>query len=262
MSQHLPTAGANPVLQFRLRALIGATTAVAVLAAIAGPYYRSQPPERQSALLVYWSCIVVFTGVGLWTSWRDLWRVPREAGAVRYLLWVTRGKYSLFHRWPGQAAVLLAWLVLISFNSVTMSVMHSPGLPNAPRMYTVMSRVGAGMTLLTGVGYGIATGALVMGLLRRPVFLTDNGVSQGTRGTAWRHVRFAKWATNRPGVLRISWTFGDLYADPPPRQRDEIESFLRQRTTFLVDGAWLPAEPEPPASERPGTEASPFASEG
>jgi hypothetical protein len=57
MSQPKPTIDANPVLRFRLRALLIATTVAAVLAAIGGTYLRRQPTQAQGPLLVYWLCL-------------------------------------------------------------------------------------------------------------------------------------------------------------------------------------------------------------
>src|SRR5690606_39450223 len=47
----------EPMVRFRLRTILVATTLAAVLAGFAGWYFRRQAPTAQQALLVYWGVV-------------------------------------------------------------------------------------------------------------------------------------------------------------------------------------------------------------
>ena len=60
----------EPMVRFRLRTILVATTVAAVLAGFAGWYFRRQAPTAQQALLVYWGVVTTATLTAFVWRWR------------------------------------------------------------------------------------------------------------------------------------------------------------------------------------------------
>src|SRR5262245_59419208 len=119
MSQAEPNIDANPVLRFRLRALLLVTTVAAVLAAIAGAYLRRQPTAVQGPLIVYWSCLAALSAIALWHHWRTGWRLPETMGNPHFVLWSAGASGASFWQRPtGGILTALLWLFFIGGQSV------------------------------------------------------------------------------------------------------------------------------------------------
>ena len=122
MSEKLNQPPPDPVLRFRMRTMIAVTSVLAVLAAIAGPYYRSVDREAgRQGLLIFWSFIVLGSGVSFWMRVKESWRVPASCHFC-YLVFA-RGKYRR-GAWSTLWNILLCLLLLgaIAFYSHTTSI--------------------------------------------------------------------------------------------------------------------------------------------
>jgi hypothetical protein len=218
--QHSPTP--NAVVRFRMRAMIWATTVVAILAAIAGPYFRIQTREGQLILLSLWSCIAVTAVWSVWRNWRGMWKLPAGAGSIDFILWLAA------KRWWGTPRTLAMTLFAICTCVFFVGLMSK----------MMMSDIQSGRMSWIPLGFQVfLSGTIVAGSLRwllpEPIRFCTAGVLMGTTAIPWAHIRSAEWAWNRPGVLRLHRLDGDIYAAAPAELRREVEEYLRQRTAFI-----------------------------
>ena len=211
----------NAVVRFRLRTLLWLTTALAVLAAIAGPYFRLQSPEGQRALLLYWAFVGLFTSAGCWHAWRGLWKRVGGAGRLDFIMWLAPRRY-----WgPLPRAARNVMLIACCFVLV---MTFSRGLVEDARV----QRLGWGLVGSIVLIHGMIIGWL-MSFLPSPVRLHVNGIIIGKQRIPWAHVRSAEWAWSRTDVVRLSLLDGDFYASVPRELRAVVEQYLRTKTTFI-----------------------------
>jgi hypothetical protein len=213
-----------------MRTLLWATAVLAVVAAIAGPYLRSQSRLGQSILLTYWSCIAAFAVVALWHNWRGMWRQPPNAGSVDFILWSAPKRFWGPPRIVCNVALsILTSVVFVGITSQDVVRRIANGTYGWPSLIWAC--------LLSG---WVVAGS-IMWMFPNPVRFATAGVLMGKTIIPWTHIRAAAWALGRTGVVRLhrSWD-GDIYASAPQELRREVESYLRQRTTFIggavVDG--------------------------
>ncbi len=224
MSQPKLTIDANPVVRFRLRALLIATTVAAVLAAIGGAYLRCLPTQVQGPLLVYWLCLAALSAIGLWHHWRTGWRLPETMGDPHFVLWSAGANGASFWQRPsGAIFTAVLWLALIGAQSV--------GITNRlPRMSQIDW---FGDAVFPGCFHGLMSAGAIVAFLRRPVFLTDIGVWSANGGGPWRYIRHAEWLRNQPAVMKLRRLDGDIIIEVPVRMRTEVEAFVRDKTSFI-----------------------------
>lgn len=207
----------DPTLRFRLHALLGLTTAVAVLAALAGPYYRAQPVEAQGRLLLYWSLLAAFTAVGLWQHWRTMKRLPVEAGRVRYLGWPASTKYGRARPMIRGALTFGLWTGLIAGFSGQV----------AKDGYDI------GLAVFQGVAHGMMTGGGLIVLIKTPTMLCENGIAFGRGFAPWRYIRHAEWLEKSPDIMKFRRLDGDLFMSVPRREHEAVETLVREKTSLI-----------------------------
>lgn len=219
-----------------MRTMIAVTSALAVLAAIAGPYYRSVDSEAgRRGLLIFWSFIVLGSGVSFWMRMKESWRVPANC-RFRYLVYA-RGKYRR-GVWSTLWSILLGLLLVggIILFSRTAAIGPRGGFSSARPTANLLSS-----PLYLGMLTGSWTAALIFSFVRRPMFLCEEGVPLGKATLApWKYVRHAEWQTDRPETLKLHRLDGDIYLDVPNDVRAEVEAFVRGKTQFFDD---LPPRP-------------------
>ncbi len=112
----LPTSLPEQVVRFRLRTLLTVTTVIAILAAIAGPYYRSVDSAGQRRLLIFWSAILLCSALSFW------WRLRESIGKgaklhVRFVVYAATDSWSVRER-PSRLALgvigVTVWTLLSS----------------------------------------------------------------------------------------------------------------------------------------------------
>lgn len=236
MAEELNQPPPDAVLQFRMRTVIAVTSVLAVLAAIAGPYYRSVDREAgRQGLLILWSFIVLGSGVSFWMRMKESWRVP--TGCHFCYLVYGRGKYRR-GAWSTLWNLLLCLLLLgaIAFYSQTTAIGPRRGV-FTPRSMAELY----GSPLLQGILVGSWTAALIFSFIRRPMFVCEEGIPQGKNYVApWKYIRHAEWQTDRPETLKLHRLDGDIYLDVPNDVRADVEAFVRTKTQFIDD---LPRRP-------------------
>jgi hypothetical protein len=226
----------DPVLRFRMRTMIAVTSVLAVLAAVAGPYYRSVDHEAgRRSLLIFWSLIVVSSGVSFWLRVKESWRVPKGCH-FRYLVYARgrfrKGVWSMLWRILA-CLLLLAWTALYSHAA---EIRSRANIPTSGPTTTVFSS-----PLFQGVLVGSWTAALIFSFVRRPMFLCEEGIPLGKRFVApWKYIRHAEWQTDRPETLKLHRLDGDIYVDVPNDVRGGVEAFVRGKTRFVDDAALPP----------------------
>ena len=227
----------DPVLRFRMRTMIAVTSVLAVLAAIAGPYYRSVDHEAgRRCLLILWSLIVLSSGVSFWLIVKKSWRVP-EGCHFRYLVFA-RGRFRK-GVWSTVWNILVCLLVLAAavFYSHAAEIRSRSNLPATRPLAAIY-----GSPLMQGILVGSWTAAAIFSFVRRPRFVCEEGIPLGKNYVApWKYIRHAEWQTDRPETLKLHRLDGDIYLDVPNDVRAEVEEFVRGKTLFVDDAASPPA---------------------
>jgi hypothetical protein len=234
----------DAVLRFRMRTMIAVTSVLAVLAAMAGPYYRSVDSEAgRRGLLILWSFSVLGSGVSFWMRVKESWRVPINCH-FRYLVYA-RGKYRRgvwSTLWTILLCLLLAGAIAVYSHTTAIGPPTGAFTPRLTGKF-FSSPVFQGMLV------GSWTAALIFSFVRRPMFLCEEGVPLGKVTLApWKYIRHAEWLTDRPETLKLHRLDGDIYLDVPNDVRAEVEAFVRGKTQFLDD------LPRSPRFEEPGAE--------
>jgi hypothetical protein len=212
----------DPVVRFRIRSLIGVTTGLACLAAVAGPYLRSQPVEVQTALIIYWCMVTVCSMVGLWRAWRGLWTCRAGDAPVDFVLWLApRRFWAPTFTWLNRGFQILCCIVWLTFHSKLVAERVRSGSWSTPWL--------AWLSLIDGM----LIGCWLLVFLRKPVRLTAAGVLMGKQRIPWIYIRTAEWAYSRPGVLRLHRLDGDIYAAVSEESHAAVEEYVRRRTHFI-----------------------------
>jgi hypothetical protein len=231
MSEELKQMPPDPVLRFRMRTMIAVTSVLAVLAAIAGPYYRSVDDEAgRQRLLIFWSFIVLGSGVSFWMRVKESWRVPANC-RFRYLVYA-RGKYRR-RGWSALWSILLCLLIAgwIALYSISAAIVPRGGVFTPRSTAEFFSS-----PLFQGMLIGSWTAALIFSFVRRPMFVCEEGIPLGKGYVApWKYIRHAEWQTDRPETLKLHRLDGDIYLDVPNGVRGEAEAFVRGKTRFVDD---------------------------
>jgi hypothetical protein len=94
-------------------------------------------------------------------------------------------------------------------------------------------------SLAMGMAHGFMLGGVVLYLLRRPLYLCENGV-YGATGAPWKFIRHAEWVADRPGVMKLRRLDGDIFLDVPNDVRGEAEAFVRGKTRFVEEAGAPP----------------------
>jgi hypothetical protein len=222
----------DPVVRFRIRTMIAVTTALAVLAAIAGTYYRSvENAAARNKLLLAWSFLLVVAAVSFWFRVWEAWRRPEKL-EVRYVVYARgrrrRSKWSTF--WSAVLCIGLGLWIAAGSYGIVLNAQSSTG---PTTFYERLFR-----SPLGNIGVmGIWVSALIFSFVRRPMFVCEEGIPLGKGFVApWKYIRHAEWQTNRPETLKLHRLDGDIYVDVPNNVRGEVEGFVRSKTQF-VDGA-------------------------
>jgi hypothetical protein len=208
-----------------MQTLLAVTAGVAVLAAIAGPFYRRQSPDAQQVLMIYWACVGLATGVWLYYTWRDSWRLPEKAGAILCVLWTTgRGGVNLMSR-PMMTLFLLAiWMIFIGLQS-----------------YHIAERIQV-MTnhwqhMINGLAHGMMASGFLMIFVAQPFYICEKGVSIGQAVVPWNYIRSAEWIATNRSVLRLHRFDGDLFVRVPDHLRDGVQKLVAERTRFVEESS-------------------------
>jgi hypothetical protein len=222
MTQTPDATPPDAVVRFRTRTLVWLTTVAAILAAIAGPYFRSQSSDGQIVLLTFWLYVAAFAAFSVWRQWRGMWRQPRGAGAVDFILWQAPKRY-----WGWPRTVFLTALSIVG-------CVLFVGYSTKDAMAQIQSaRIDWFWLVLRCWLCGMVVGSGLLWLLPKPVRFCTAGVWIGDKAIPWTHIRSAEWAWSRPGVVRLHRLEDDVYAQAPMEVRRDVEAYLRQRTTFI-----------------------------
>ena len=219
----------DPVVRFRIRAILIVTALLAIAAAIAAPFWRRQTEPVQWALLAYWLGFLSFAIVSGCVHWRAAWRHLPESGPIAQIVWLSgKTRLSLFHHPVG--IVILAVSVLAVLASQSHVIAKRGHLSSGAPFF---------LTIFQGLAHGGMLGGFLLFFLRRPVYLCENGLSGGVYAP-WKYIRHAEWVVEQPGVMKLRRLDGDIYLDVPKDVRGAVEAFVRGKTRFADDAALPP----------------------
>ena len=216
----LPTSPPEQVVRFRMRTLLAITTIMAILAAIAGPYYPHA--ERVgaaitpcilgdgSAVLSYW------TGVELAKAYG---RQPAN-GRCAFRDDASLATMERSHR-SRDHDCLRSGLVDVIESRRTVESSAKNVAVDMPSVFEIISVVGRGLWS------GVVLSGMTMCILRVPVYLCENGCLHLRMSIAWRQFTEAEWAPGDRGVLQLCRREGDIYLYVPPDQRQEVFEFVQ-----------------------------------
>jgi hypothetical protein len=254
MSEELNQPPINPTIRFRLRTMLAATTVLAVLAAIAGPYYRSvENDAARRSLLILWSLTLVGAAISIWMRIRESWRLASNF-QIRYIV------YARGSRRPGRWSLLCSIGLCALLGLAVAFYSHAAVLESRETIppTRLMSQV-TRSTVVHGLILGSWTAALIFSLVRRPMFLCEEGIPLGKVTFApWKYIRHAEWQTDRSNSLKLHRLDGDIYVDVPNDVRNEVEAFVRGKTQFVDDPPIAPRFDEPGAKKETTTRLCPM----
>lgn len=212
MNEELTRPSLDLAVRFRLRTLLRLTTALAALAAIAGPFYRSAPPERRTPLLLVWSVILLMTGGSYY--WRLREAVGRFQGRqVKFVVLQTGMTGATIQRAAivfCAAPLVLLWTAFVS--------------------YAVAFEARAVNSLGHGLWIGSAAAGIIFSLSKRPLPFCEEGIPLAKGHVVpWRHIRFAEPIKGSLGAMKLRRFDGDIYVELPAQSRAAIQDFLRKK---------------------------------
>jgi hypothetical protein len=222
----LPTSPPEQVVRFRMQTLLAVTAVVAVLAAIAGPFYRRQTPEAQYVLLIYWACAAIGASLGMFITWRSSWKLPERAGTLTCVLWIHGRGFGVRSRLVTAAFFLFFWLGFLAFQSYAVAIDHA-------------SMMRSWFLVIKGLAHGMMMSGFLMIFVPRPFYLCENGVAMGPVVIPWNYIRSAQWVATNRSVLRLHRLDGDLFVRVPDQLRDGVTKLVAERTRFEGETAHL-----------------------
>ena len=221
------TTPIEPMVRFRLRTILVATTVAAVLAGLAGWYFRRQAPTAQQALLVYWGLVTTATLAAFVWRWRRSMTPDPSMGQV---YWRVTSAWRWWWAAPLLRLNILAFflwgLVYESAGIVEFTESTKPGTLD---FWTVV--------LLRSVIWGIVMGMGMIINFIDPAFVCERGISMLHRPIMWNRLKEWEWMSNRPGVLRLRGDHGKAFLRVPAEHRAAVEEFVRAKTELTIPDA-------------------------
>ena len=217
----------EPMVRFRLRTILVATTVAEVLAGLAGWYFRQQEPTAQQALLVYWGLVTTATLAAFVWRWRRAMTPDASMGQVYW-------RVTSAWRWWWAAPVLR--LAIVSFFLGGL-VFESGVIVEATARMKPGSLDYWTFVLLRSIIWGTVLGMGMIINFIDPAFVCERGVWMLYRTMMWNRLKDWEWMSNRPGVLRLRGAQGKAFLHVPAEHRAAVEEFVRAKTELTIPDA-------------------------
>jgi hypothetical protein len=223
----------SPGMRFRLPAMIAAMTLLALLAALAGPYFRQQSAVAQRSLVAYWLVTLAVAIGGFAWRWRLMTTPNSLMGTAHWQATLVSRRWWLGIVWRiGAFAALAAWLGSEAGNVVQLHDRFANG--PASRWIAVALR-GTFMGWIAGIG-------IVLTMLNRPAFICSRGVWALSKEVVWSKLAEWQWLPDRPGVMKLTEAkiYGrsrELFIAIPAELRLEVEDYVREKTELTIPDA-------------------------
>ena len=221
-----PSTPTHPEIRYDLRRLLLTTTALAILAAVAGPVYRQAVPEARSSLLAMWTGALGVVTAYLLMRWRAHARRTYFAGSVRYRLARPDVPRHLL-RWA-----LIPWSALLAYSTATIVAISYSASRSSLQPPLAMGAFAGG---LLGFLFIAAAHFLYQPLVRKqPIAMCEDGVIIANRVIPWTSV-VRTWQHHLyPSWLMLSTWTRSYAAEVPAHLHEEIEAFVREKTAFTL----------------------------
>ena len=218
----------EPMVRFRLRTILVATTVAAVLAGLAGWYFRRQEPTAQLALLVYWGVVTMATLVAFVWRWRRA-MTPDEAMGQVY--WRVSSAWRFWWAAPVLRLAIVSFFLggLVFESGVIVEMTVKVRWSSSSEFWTFV--------LLRSVIWGTVLGMGMIVNFIDPAFVCERGVWMLHRTIMWHRLKEWEWMSNRPGVLRLREAYGKAFLAVPAKHRAAIDAFVREKTELTIPDA-------------------------
>lgn len=217
----------EPMVRFRLRTILVATAVVAVLASLAGLYFRRQEPAAQQALLAYWGLVTTATLAAFVWRWRRAMTPDRSMGQI---YWRVTSAWRYWWAAPVLRATIVSFFLLgLVYESGVIVKMTVTMKPGTLEFWTFV--------LLRSVIWGTVLGMGMIINFIDPAFVCERGVWMLHRTIMWNRLKEWEWIPNRPGVLRLREAHGKAFLAVPAEKLAAIEAFVREKTELTIPDA-------------------------
>jgi hypothetical protein len=210
---HLPKD--DTVLRFQLRTLLGATLALAVLAALAGWYYRGQTPTAQRVLLIVWSLTLLWAVAAFARQRVSARQPPLNLGPVQFE-WVSE---TCTGGTKGIVACFVSGIGVILLVTFTVAAAAEAEKSDGDSLFVLVS-IGP---FLLGV---VPASLLAIFLLKQRTWICDDGFRHGGSSVKWRYIAAYRWI--QPNLLRMGFKYDDAIVQfhVPSELIDELQAFI------------------------------------
>jgi hypothetical protein len=220
----------SPGLRFRVPAMIAAMTLLALLAALAGPFFRQQSAAGQRSLVAYWLVTLAVAIGGFAWRWRLMSTPNTLMGTVHWQATLVSRRWWLGIVWRvGALAALAAWLGSEARNVVEL---HDRFANGPMSRWMAVALRGTFMGWIAGIG-------IAPWLLKRPAFICTRGVSALGKEVMWSKLATWQWLPDRPGVMKLTEAkiYGrqrELFIAIPAELRLAVEEYVREKTELTI----------------------------
>ena len=226
--------------RFNMRALLGFSTVVAIVASFAGWYFRSQPPEVQGCLTIFWGSIIVFSSVFIFGCALHRRQSEKKLGKVFFRVnasvWVRLG---LGRPWVTAITTWLLAASLLIALSLVFSQSRSPSPPFG--IYTIASSY---------AGWFVALGAITT-WWSRELWIGEHGFVWLSFFRPWKRIIQWQWHSCDPNVIELDYRYAFhrnrlLIALPQEQGEEErLLNLLREKVGPPMGDGSEPIEVDP-----------------
>ena len=215
------TAGPIKPVQYSMRSLLVLMGVMAIVAAVAGSYYRQCSPETRPNLLVLWSTSLISMAGSFWSLERGRLKSCSGAGMslirlpnVHYHIWASSGYYNL-----GSLFFFLMGICMLIFHSTECEKISSQHFSNL--LFSAMRGLQTGFYALPG---------LFMFQAGDDVRLCENGVLSKQRLIKWTDI---SRITPNLGTEHDDRTVYSIKGNPmfrvPPELREQVDALIAEK---------------------------------
>lgn len=206
----------HTIVRFSLRSMLMLTFGIAVVMALAGPFYRAQPYEFQIRLIASVVALIVGMAIGTFKLYRKRKHFEQQYRPLLFSFPTPLAHHKIWLRWIWLLVVLPAPLIYINF--FTLQSGFSSSLLVCMYVLTVNMGIGLTPTTLFLWTEGVAS----------TIHLCEKGLLFPTTFYAWDSPRIKEIRWNNANChLMVYYIFYDqLSIQVPEEQRETVDTII------------------------------------